>query len=135
MTNILLLAAAIVVLSVSCKKEASVDNAELQLEDCSVSASVLDADTKVTLDGVTPKWEAGDKILVLDTNKKPLGRTGEFTLTEGQNSISGKFSGQKYFGQTPAYAIYPASVYDATTGKFTLPTGQEHHVRKRMRSA
>ena len=115
-----------------CAKETAQNIADEQLVEYSILAKVdwpvaeAEDGTKVTLDGSTPAWENGDKILVLDADKKPVGKDGGiFTYS------SGKFTGKVKVGQTPKYAIYPASAAtvsgDAavTAGTLAAPTGDD----------
>lgn len=138
-----LLAAASALLLAGCAKEKAVDTAEGELVGYTLQAEVgttgagLDIDTKVALnsDGVTPNWEEGDQILVLDEDKKPVGTDGKFTLNSGQGTARGKFTGTVYVGQKPAYAIYPASAAtvsdtepaatSVTAGTLAVPTGND----------
>ena len=87
----------------------------------------IDFGTKVALnaDGITPNWEDGDQILVLDADNKPIGTNGIFTLSSGAGTASGKFTGTVYVGQKPTYAIYPASAatVNSTEPASTAVTG------------
>lgn len=123
----------------SCAKETAVGTADGELVECTLQADVigtgagLDIDTKVALnaDGVTPNWEEGDQILVLGADYKPVGTDGLFTLSSGQGTISGKFTGKVNVGQTAKYAIYPANAATVsgtsavTTGKLLGATGDK----------
>ena len=123
----------------SCAKEKAVGSAEGELIEYTLQAEVagtgagLDIDTKVALnsDGITPNWESGDQILVLDAAYKPVGADGLFTLSSGQGMAYGKFTGTVYAGQKPTYAIYPATAAtvsgDAavTAGTLAVPTGDD----------
>lgn len=128
-----LLTTASTLLLSSCAKEKAVGIAEGELVECTLQAEVagtgggLEIDTKVALnsDGVTPNWESGDQILVLDADKKPVGADGKFTLSSGAGTASATFKGKVKSGQVPTYAIYPVSVYDAATGSFTLSATQD----------
>ncbi len=132
-----MLSAASALLLSSCAKEKTVGIAEGELVEYTLQAEVgvtgagLDIDTKVALnaDGVTPNWETGDEILVLDADKKPVGTDGIFTLSSGAGTASGKFTGTVYVGQKATYAIYPASAgtvsgtSPVTAGTLAAPTG------------
>lgn len=104
--------------------------AEGGLVECSLSASVklipieTQDGTKVSInaDGVTPNWEKGDRILVLDADMKPLGDDGIFTLESGDGTASASFTGKKYRKQTATYAIYPASAA-TMSGKNPITSG------------
>ena len=129
----LILATASLLLS-SCAKETAQSISDEQLVEYSIQAKVdwpvaeAEDGTKVTLDGLTPAWESGDKILVLDADKKPVGKNdGLFTY----DTSSSKFTGMVKVGQTPKYAIYPASAAtvsgDAavTAGTLVASTGDD----------
>ena len=75
-----------------------------------------DAGTKVSLDGApvggiqAQKWDADDRICVIDASGFIVGSSEGFAITEGAGTKTATFSGKKYFGQgNPAYAVYPVS--------------------------
>ena len=117
-----------------CAKETAQNISDEQLVEYSILAKVdwpvaeAEDGTKVTLNSFTPAWEEGDEILVLDAAQKPVGKTGSedggiFTYS------SGKFTGKVKVGQTPKYAIYPASAAtvdgDAAVTAGTLMNGTD----------
>ena len=119
-----------------CAKETAQNIADEQLVEYSIQAKVdwpvteAEDGTKVTLgvDGKTPAWENGDQIRVLDADKKPVGKDGGFFTYDTSSS---KFTGKVKVGQTPKYAIYPASAAtvsgDAavTAGTLVASTGDD----------
>ena len=65
-----------------------------------------EADSRVTLDGVTPKWTAGDPVAIFTTSGVKC--TDPFTAQTG-GSATTTFSGTKPDGSTLAFAVFPAS--------------------------
>lgn len=77
-------------------------------------ASVPDADTKVITDNIGAfKWQAGDKVTVLNTE----GTAFEFSTQEGGTEVD--FGSSTFTGTLSTEAFYPASA-NHTSGKFYL---------------
>ena len=77
-------------------------------------ASVPENETKVSTDAVgTFKWQASDKVTVLNTAGSPF----EFSTTEGGTAVD--FSSNTFTGTLSTEAMYPASLHHAS-GKFYL---------------
>ena len=134
--SVMALLGAAALMAASCAKDFEYSQSG-ELIECTLQADMdwegIDFGSKAALnaDGVTPNWETGDKILVLGADKKPVGTDGIFTLSSGVGTTSGKFKGKIKFGQTPVYAIYPASAATVsgtsavTAGTLTAPTGND----------
>lgn len=106
----------------SCQKIDTQDGA-LQYEPSMVPASVKAsiADTRVTLDGVSPKWEAGDRIALFTTDGTLC---PAFTTQDSGSSAT--FSGTKPDGSTLSFAVYPYSAaVSASSGSFTVTVPAE----------
>ena len=100
-----------------CSKEIETTNTEIIIpegEVVTLRASVPETDTKVTSDNVGAfKWQASDKITVLNTS----GTAYEFTAAAGGTSVD--FSSDTFTGTLSTEAMYPASSNHAA-GKFYL---------------
>lgn len=82
------------------------------------------SDTRVSLDGVSPKWTAGDKIALYTTDGA---KCPEFTTQDGGGS-SATFSGSKPDGSSLDLAVYPFSAAGSCSGgscTLTLPSEQD----------
>ncbi|MBR6932709.1 MAG: hypothetical protein IKH49_05345 [Bacteroidales bacterium] len=76
-------------------------------------------ETKVTLDGYSPKWSTTDKIKVYYE-----GGSAEFTLTDGAGSQNATFTGYVPIDATVLGAAYPADIASELSGgnvTFSLP--------------
>lgn len=73
-----------------------------------ITAYFDNAGTKTTLDGVTPKWEPNDKIMLLDETGKQ-----EITLEESNISADGKSITFTTTLSGTLYAVYPSDATDA----------------------
>ena len=74
--------------------------------------------TRVTLDGVTPKWTAGDPVALFTTSG--IRCPDPFTAQAG-GAATTTFSGAKPDGETLAFAIFPASsAVSVSDGTYTL---------------
>lgn len=114
-----LLCAAALVCAASCQKEFADSDGMVPV---TISASL--PDTKVAIDGVSPKWQSGDKIAVFTTDGTLC---PAFSTTDG-GSQSATFSGSKPDGSTLGVAVYP---YDAavsmsgSTVTINIPSEQD----------
>ena len=84
-----------------------------------------ETDSRVTLDGVTPKWTAGDPVALFTTSGVKC--TDPFTAQTG-GSATTTFSGTKPDGSTLAFAVFPASSAVSVSGgtyTLTLPAEQD----------
>ena len=101
----------------SCEKqvvETDLINQEQQMVPASLSAGF--AQTRVSIDGVSPKWTSGDRIAVFTTD----GTLCPAFSTEDSGS-SAKFSGTKPDGSTLGFAVYPYSAaVRASSGNYTV---------------
>ncbi|MBR1575620.1 MAG: hypothetical protein IJ654_04135 [Bacteroidales bacterium] len=80
-------------------------------------------ETRVSLDGVTPKWTAGDPIAVFTTDGTLC---PAFSADQGGSTTT--FSGTKPDGSTLGFALYPYSSSASCSGgsyTFTLPAEQD----------
>ena len=73
-----------------------------------ITAYFDNAQTKTTLDGVTPKWTAGDKIMLLDETSKD-----EITLADGNIAADGKSVTFTTTLTGTLYAVYPSTATSA----------------------
>ena len=94
-----------------------------------------EADSRVTLDGVTPKWTAGDPVALFTTSGVRC--TDPFTAQTG-GSATTTFSGTKPDGSTLAFAVFPASSAVSVSGgtyTLTLPAEQDGTVGSAIMAA
>lgn len=118
-------AAAALIAAVSCSREPKSDTPEeKQFEGRVLVASLQDFDmgTKTTIDGMSPKWKQGDKVLITDgtdDESEDHCRVYILTETEGDPSLVGRITKggasfevtvPKSFGTT-VYAFYPEKSY------------------------
>lgn len=76
---------------------------------CIISASVEEpaVETKTELSGAQVVWKTGDQIKIFNASNT---EGVLYTLSTGNGSTSGTFSGEALSGTGPYYAVYPASV-------------------------
>ena len=127
MKKILLFSAtlAMMIAAVSCEREV-VETDFNQTETLMVPVTLTGSipDTRVTLDGVTPKWNAGDRLTVFTTDGTLC---PAFTADKG-GSRTTTFSGTKPDGSTLAFALFPYSASANCSGgsyTFSLPATQD----------
>lgn len=116
-----LLAAVMAVASCTKEIQGTDSTARAPYVDVTVEGSV--PATKVTLDGVTPLWEKGDKVGLFTEG---LVLCPAFTADAG-GAASTTFSGQKPEGSALAYAFYPydaSATYSKSGMSLTLPRKQ-----------
>ena len=112
------MAAMVLLLAVSCKKE-NKNEGQGETKAMTFTAGISQSGSKTYADGYNLKWSVGD---VININGAP------FTLTEGENTASGKFDGTTT--ETGLYyAVYPykdGNTVDPETGiaTITLPAEQ-----------
>lgn len=90
--------------------------------------------TRVSLDGITPKWTAGDRIAVFTTGGALC---PAFTADRGGSSTT-TFSGTKPDGSTLGFAIFPYSTSITKSGSnytLTLPATQDGTLGSAMMAA
>ena len=112
------MAAMVLLLAVSCKKENKNDG-QGETKAMTFTAGISQSGSKTYADGYNLKWSVGD---VININGDP------FTLTEGENTASGKFDGTTT-EMGLYYAVYPykdGNTVDPATGiaTITLPAEQ-----------
>ena len=81
-------------------------------------------ETRVSLDGVTPKWTAGDRLAILTADGALC---PAFTADQG-GSATTTFSGTKPDGSTLSFALFPYSSYVSQSGgnyTLSLPATQD----------
>ena len=116
--------AALMVLA-SCEKtvvETDFNPDEPQMVPVTLTASI--PETRVSLDGVTPKWTAGDRLSVFTTNGSLC---PAFTADQG-GSATTTFSGTKPDGSTLGFAFFPYSASISQSGgnyTLSLPATQD----------
>ncbi len=116
--------AALLVMAMSCKKEK--DGNEVQGSGFRASLETPTGDSKTHLDGAAVKWNDGDAILVV--NGSNIAK--EFALqgtapSEGYADFQSEDATESFY--RPVYkAYYPANLYDAETGRVTLPETQTY---------
>ena len=97
----------------SCAQE--LDNPQAQEEvTVSFEATVDGADTKATLDGITSKWESGDKITIHNGT-----RGYEFSTTDSGVKAVFSYAGADFSGEK-FMAVYPAGTYTADVAAKTV---------------
>ena len=114
-----LLCAAVLVCAASCQKESLKGDG---LVPVTISASL--PDTKVNIDGVSPKWQSGDRIAVFTTD----GTLCPAFSTSDSGSQSATFSGSKPDGSTLGVAVYPyesAVSMSGSTVTISVPAEQD----------
>ena len=116
--------AALLVMAMSCKKEK--DGNEVQGSGFRASLETPTGDSKTHLEGTAVKWNDGDAILVVNGSSVAK----EFTLqgtapSEGYADFQSEDATDSFY--QPVYkAYYPANLYDAETGRVTLPETQTY---------
>ena len=91
-------------------------------------------ETRVSLDGTTPKWTAGDQISVITTDGTLC---PAFTADQG-GAATTTFSGTKPDGSTLAFAVFPYSTSITKSGSnytLTLPATQDGTLGSAMMAA
>ena len=91
-------------------------------------------ETRVSLDGTTPKWTAGDQISVITTDGTLC---PAFTADQG-GAATTTFSGTKPDGSTLAFAVFPYSTSVTKSGSnytLTLPATQDGTLGSAMMAA
>lgn len=121
--RIILMAAAIAAMAVSCQK-VEISTPVVKTEPMVITAG---AETKTVLAGTDVLWTAGDKVMVLDNQ----GGTNVFedsALTDEEPAATANFAGLVNDGTTSFFAVYPSSsvAEGASYGKLivTIPTNQ-----------
>lgn len=80
-----------------------------------------EADTRITLDAsYNVLWSENDAFALFYNDG--IKNTNSFTLTEGQGTTSGTFSGTAETGKTPAYAVYPADQANSVADGYLVMT-------------
>lgn len=105
MKKIAFLFAALAALAVSCQKASVTD--EVPARGIEKTFLVSAPETRTTLDGLSVKWAAGDEINVIAAT---TGNQYTFTLSEGEGTTSGTFTGTLDADdaeETTFYAVYP----------------------------
>ncbi len=109
-------------LAVACEKkstEADFPLSEPQMVPASVTASI--GETRVCLDGVSPKWTSGDQIAVFTTSGT---KCPAFSTSDSGSTAS--FSGTKPDGSVLGFAIYPySSAVSVASGSYTVTVPSE----------
>ncbi|MBR5056209.1 MAG: fimbrillin family protein [Bacteroidales bacterium] len=117
---------ALAVLFSGCQRENESDMANLNSRRSSnigILAKIVAADTRTTLDGLTIKWAAGDRIGVFNASAKNVPLT---LASDSAGSTEGLFTGTFSAG-TPRFAYYPykeGATCTSTTVNLTLPAEQ-----------
>ncbi len=128
-------ALALVFATVSCEKrvvETDFTPDETPMVPVTLTGSI--PETRVSLDGVTPKWTAGDQLAVFTTDGTLC---PAFTADQGGSSTT-TFSGTKPDGSFLGFAIYPYSNSIAQSGSnytLTLPATQDGTLGSAMMAA
>jgi len=105
--------AGLMILAASCSKDSYQADSPAMVP-ASIEASI--AQTRVSIDGATPKWQSGDRMAVFTTT----GSLCPAFTTTGSGSTA-TFSGTKPDGSTLAFAVYPYScAVSANQGTYTL---------------
>lgn len=99
--------AAALTVAAACQKESMSPDGMVPV---TINASL--PDTKVSIDGVSPKWQSGDKIAVFTTD----GTLCPAFTTSDSGSQSASFSGTKPEGSTLGAAVYPYSAAVSMSG-------------------
>lgn len=108
MKKISILLASIATLSlVACQvvETESVEDEKEVVNLTTITANANEAETKAYVDGLQVKWNASDVIVVADEDDDVV----DFTLTAGENTKTGTFSGDLGGKALGTYAIYPKS--------------------------
>lgn len=80
-----------------------------------------EADTRITLDeSYNVLWSENDAFALFYNDG--IKNTNSFTLTEGQGTTSGTFSGTAETGKIPAYAVYPADQANSVADGYLVMT-------------
>ena len=125
---------ALLVAAASCVKKAvetdfpTPENAMVQ-----ASVSAVIADTKVSLSGVSPRWEAGDRIAVFTTDGTLCP-----AFTTSDSGTTATFSGTKPEGSTLAFAVYPYSAAVSASGSsytISVPAEQDGSIGSAVMAA
>ncbi len=120
MKKIILSLFAVSAVLVSCDKN-EIQNPSHNSEGITISASIDDDATKSTYENKQILWASGDRISLLNS----ANTFDVFTLSSGEGSKKGSFTGNLTEGTTPAaHAVYPAGAhsYDGTAFTVNLPT-------------
>lgn len=91
-------------------------------------------ETRVSLDGVTPKWTTGDRLAILTADGALC---PAFTADQG-GSATTTFSGTKPDGSTLSFALFPYSSYVSQSGgnyTLSLPATQDGTLGSAMMAA
>ena len=126
---------AAVMVVVSCEKrvvETDFTQNETPMVPVTLTGSI--PETRVSLDGTTPKWTAGDQISVITTDGTLC---PAFTADQG-GAATTTFSGTKPDGSTLAFAVFPYSTSISKSGSnytLTLPATQDGTLGNAMMAA
>ena len=103
---------------VACQVEEveKVVDAEKEEHLSTITANVNEASTKAFVDGLQVKWSEHDVIVVVDDEDTNV----DFTLTAGENTSSGTFSGDLGGKALGNYALYPKSTNSEIAGPGAL---------------